>query len=540
MNKDSGNVKRIACRSWKGRRLVSKKLKHTKATPAHEQDAKRDENDVDANEAKPEGTGDPENGAANPEKPVTGSPESGEKALSLIIRQSDQKSGYAEVSIASDGISVLASFYPPSQNGDFLTYPLVAQKLEEAGIVSGIIHEAIQDAILKANSGRIPVKNIIIAQSIRPTPEIPEHFVIRKDFLDRKPEIDPNAARIDWHSISAFSIVQFKEPIARRILKVEGKSGTDIYGKELPFRVEKMQEFTAGINVITHETGLFAGKSGRLSIDSKGVVSVEDVLVLKKGVDFSTGNITFPGDVILHGKIADGFKIYSSGSFVSSEIVDVTEIVCKKDMIVQGGIEGRANGAIRVGGNLQARFIQNCRVAVRGDILVPGSIMQSTVYSMGMIKMGETGKLVGCECIVIGGVQAFEIGSPRGTRTRVRCGTDFTIQQELDIANEQLKVIAIKLQKAEDMYKEEPLDEIAKHIETLKAKRAEINARIPTFLPKIDRNETAFIEVRGNIYPGTDIEICHVPYAVTEVHKSVTFRLDKSRGMIVIEPYKKQ
>ena len=528
MNKDSGNVKLTRCRSLNGRRLVStnenEQATNDTPEPARERETSRPGDTPDK---------------ARPEESAQGQGESDDANQILCIRQNDQKSGYADVKIANDSTSATATFFPSMPGGDFLTYPLIAERLNAAGIVAGVLHDAIQDAILRTNSTHTPVKDVLIAQAERATPEIPEHFVIRQEFLDRKPEIDPNAARIDWHSISAFSIVQFKEPIARRILKVDGKPGIDIYGKEIPFHVTKLQDFTAGINVITHEKGLFAAKSGRLSIDSKGVVSVEDVLVLKKGVDFTTGNITFPGDVILHGKIADGFKIYASGSFVSSEIVDVTEIVCKKDMIVQGGIEGRVNGAVRVGGNLQARFIQNCRVAARGDIIVPGSIVQSTVYSMGMIKMGDTGKLVGCECIVIGGVQAFEIGSARGARTRVRCGTDFTVQQELDIANEQLKVIAIKLQKAEEMYKEEPLDDIKKHIESLKARRDEINARIPLFLPRIDRNDGAFIEVRGSIYPGTDLEICHVPYLVQKIHKSVVFRLDKSRGMIIIEPYKK-
>ena len=457
----------------------------------------------------------------------------------LYIRQGTQKDGYAEITIAEDGSEAIASFFPPNHGGEFLTYPNVAQKIEENGITHGVLHEAIQDAILKANSSHTPVKSVVIAQSVPPSPEIPEHFVIRKEFLERKPEIDPNAARIDWHSISAFSIVQAKEPIARRIPKVDGKTGIDIYGKTINYPIKKISVFTAGSNVIAHEKGLFAGKSGRLSIDGGGNITIEDVLVLKKGVDFTTGNITFPGDVILHGKIADGFKIYASGSLVSSEVVDVTEIVCKKDMIVQGGIEGRGKGAIRVGGNLQAKFIQNCRIAVRGDIIVPGSIVQSTVYSMGMIKMGETGKLVGCECIVIGGVKAFDIGSPRGAKTWVRCGTDFTVQQELDIANEQLKVIAMKLQSAEDTYREEPLPDIAEHIRTLKERRDEINARIPSFLPRIDRNDTAFIEVHGSVYPGTELEICHVPYTVTKIQKQVIFRLDKSRGSIVVEPYKK-
>jgi uncharacterized protein (DUF342 family) len=270
----------------------------------------------------------------------------------FYIRQGDSKDGYAEVTVAPDGTSVSASFYPPAPGGAFLTYPACAAKLDEQGIRVGLIHEMIQESILKAKSTHAPVKNVIIARATPPITEIPEHFVVRKDLIDRKPDIDPDAQRVDWHSISAFSIVKARDPIARRIAKVDGVSGQDVYGNEMSASVEKLPEFSAGTNVIEHETGLFAGKSGRLSIDPKGVISIEDVLVLKKGVDFTTGNVSFPGDIILQGKIADGFKVYSGGSIISSEVVDVTEIVCKKDMVVQAGIEGKKTGALRIGGTL--------------------------------------------------------------------------------------------------------------------------------------------------------------------------------------------
>jgi uncharacterized protein (DUF342 family) len=457
----------------------------------------------------------------------------------LYIRQGDQKDGYAEVTVSPQAMSAVASFYPPIPGGAFLTYQTVAAHLEDNGIRSGVLHDVIQETILKTNSTHQPVKNIVIAQGTPAKDEIPEHFVLRKDLLDRKPEIDPDAARVDWHSISSFTIVQLKEPIARRILKIDGADGINLRGEKLPSTVKRMDQFTAGDNVIEHPTGLFAGKSGRLSIDRKGVISVEEVLQLKTGVDFTTGNITFPGDVILHGKIADGFKIYAGGSIVSSEIVDVTEIVTKKDLIAPAGIEGRQKGAARVGGNLNAKYIQNCRVAARGDVIVPVSIMLSKVYSMGMIKMGETGKIVGSECMVIGGVQALDIGTPRGTKTLIRCGTDFTVQQELDIANEQLKLITLKLQQAQEMYKEEPLPDIEKFIEELKTRRAEIANRIPAYLASIDRNDQATVEVHGTVYPGVEIEICHVSYVVTQIQKQVKFRLDKVRGVIVAEPWKK-
>lgn len=457
----------------------------------------------------------------------------------LYIRQGDQKDGFAEVSIAPDKLTVTGTFHPPVSGGDFLTYPNVTAKLEENGIITGVLHDVIQETIFKANTTHDTISNVVIARGIPPVTEIPEHFVIRKDLIERKPEIDPDASRVDWHAVSAFSIVKAREPIARRIATVPGVSGQNVYGEQTPFEARKMPAFSAGTNVIDHEKGLFAGKSGRLSISSDGVITIEEVLLLKKGIDFTTGNIVFPGDVIIQGKIADGFKVYAGGSLVSSEVVDVTEIVCKKDMIVQAGIEGKGRGALRVGGALSAKYIQNCKVAVRGDITVSGSIVQSKVYSMGVIRMGENAKLVGCECIVIGGVIAFDIGAPRGSKTYIRCGTNFTVQQELDIANEQLKILSIKLQQAETAYKDDQNDKLSRAIETIKAKMTEINAKIPTYLPNIDTNDKAYIEVRGSIHPGTELEICHVPYTVTKLQKQVLFRLDKSKGIIISEPWKK-
>jgi len=458
----------------------------------------------------------------------------------LYIRQGESNDGYAEVVINADRTRAIAHFYPPIPGGAFLMAPVFKGKLAEAGITHGIDHEAVDEGIFKANSTHESVRDVIVAQAVEPVTEIPEHFMMRKEFIDRKPEIDPNAARIDWHDLSAFCIVDQKEPLARRVAAVTGKPGMDIYGTEIPFRVEKMTEFSAGENVVELEKGLFAGTSGRLSVSRDGDVSIENVLELKKGVDFTTGNITFPGDVVIRGKVADGFKIYAAGSIAAAEVLDVTEVVCKKDLIAQSGIEGRSRGALRVGGSIAARYIQNCKVAARGDISVTGSIVQSKVYTMGTVRMGETGKLVGCEVIAIGGVQALEIGSAHGAKTWVRCGTDFTVQQELDIANEQLKVLAVKIQRAEEVYEEEPLPDIAKHIEELKARKAEIIARIPAVLPRIDRNDAAFVEVFGTAFPGTEIEICHVTYTVTQPEKGLRYSLDKSKGAIVTTPLAKK
>lgn len=457
----------------------------------------------------------------------------------IILRLDDAKDGWAELTISADKMTVRATIHPPVSGGYFLNAQQIFAKLDELEINHGILFEIIQNAVLDANSKKKPVKNIIIAKGDPVVSEIPEHFVFRKDLVEKKMDLQ-DVNQVDWHEISAFTIVQFKEPLAKRIEIRYGQEGKNIYGENVPFHTEKIKMYSAGQNVIEHKTGLFAGKHGRLSLNDAGVASIEDVLVLQKGVDFKTGNINFPGDVILQGKIADGFKIFTGGSLVSSDVIDVTDIVCKKDLITQSGIEGGGKGSARVGGSVQTRYIQNCRLAARGDITVTGSIVQSKIYTMNSIVMADSSKLVGSECIAIGNVLAFDIGNLRGSRTHIRCGTDFTIQQELDIANEQLKILTLKLKQAEEVVQMEPLPDLLEFIEEAKAKKVEISNRISTFLPRIDTNDAAYIEVRGTIYPGSELEICHVAFSITKAMKQQVFRLDKTKGLIVAEPWKKK
>ena len=51
----------------------------------------------------------------------------------------------------------------------------------------------------------------------------------------------------------------------------------------------------------------------------------------------------------------------------------------------------------------------------------------------------------------------------------------------------------------------------------------------------LDKNEDAKIVVRGTVYPGVYIEICHVSYIVNHRMTGVCFKLDKAKGKVVVE-----
>ncbi|HOO52184.1 MAG TPA: hypothetical protein PLK94_12925, partial [Alphaproteobacteria bacterium] len=86
----------------------------------------------------------------------------------IYIRQGDQKDGFAEVSIAPNKLTVTGTFHPPVSGGDFLTYPNVVAKLEENGIITGVLHDVIQETLFKANTTHDTISNVVIARGIPP------------------------------------------------------------------------------------------------------------------------------------------------------------------------------------------------------------------------------------------------------------------------------------------------------------------------------------------------------------------------------------
>ncbi len=50
--------------------------------------------------------------------------------------------------------------------------------------------------------------------------------------------------------------------------------------------------------------------------------------------------------------------------------VDATDILCRKNLVVDKGIIGRKEAMVRVGGKITARFIENCHVESKSGIEV--------------------------------------------------------------------------------------------------------------------------------------------------------------------------
>ena len=419
-----------------------------------------------------------------------------------------------------------------------ITNEYIASLLDRSGIVYGIQHDEINKALTSCVNYREIVRDVLIASGDPPVDEVPEYLQINP-YLGLRNGTQENGQAVDHKARSAFVIVKKGQALAKQKHSRPGKNGTSVRGDTISFKTVKKEILTGGDNTRMEGRFLVSCINGQF-VHTRGVISVRDSLVIKGPVGYATGNIVFPGDVEIEGPVSDGFKIYSGGSVTIKQTFDVTDTVTKNDLNVAGGIIGRGRAVVKVGGSLKTKFIENCHVAVRKNIVVDSEIISSKVFTLENLDMGEKGKIVGGETHAVKGIRAGAIGKEVGKSARVHCGIDFVQEQEKEKKNGILKALAIKIRRLKEKIEDPSTDEINKArlkalLEKLTKEQRETQNKISQLLGGLNTYEDATIEVKGEIEPGVLIEICHAALFVTEPLKKVKIRLDRQTRQLIIE-----
>jgi hypothetical protein len=442
--------------------------------------------------------------------------------------------GNVEASISADGMTALATFFPPRGEGLPIDRDYVRQLLVRLGVSFGIMEEVIDEAVMKCNLDRHLLRDVVVAKGRAPVAEIPEHTELEPRFLRKGPLVSDNVMQVDFRELASYFIVHKDETIATIVPKRQGIAGSDVRGRETPYPRESPESWQAGRNVERRGDKLVAAVDGRLAIGA-GKLDVDEVMLIKGGVDFHTGHIVFPGDVVIEGVVHDGFKVHSGGSIVCKATMDAFDVNAKRDLICSQGIIGRRRGQVRVGGELKAKYIQNCKVACRGTVHISSALVNTRLYTLGMLDMGDKGVIMGGEVFATHGIRCGRLGNQAFQRTSLHAGTDFTVQQRLDQANEKMRLLSARSRQIEEAAAAHP-SPLADRARAETAKLGdELRREISDLLCRLDADENAMVDVKGDIFPGVVIEICRVSIVVEEPLHACKFRLDKTAGRIVIE-----
>lgn len=339
-------------------------------------------------------------------------------AVSLIevSVSDDKKQGFIKLGKQEEGSTVFTK--------EELLAALKAEKIE-----SGIIDSAIEKLAQR------PIFNIRIkvAEVTDPIDGIDGvvKLLVKKD-AEYKPEYSEDET-VDYKDLDYFQMVNKGQVLCEITKETLGIDGKDLYGQAIPAHKGRKPQVPAGKNtsLIEDESKLIADCDGIIKFIN--TIGIEEMMHIRSNIDFSTGNINFPGDVTIDGDVSSGFSVKAGGDLIIKGVVEDARIEAAGNVVIAKGIYGGSMGDVIVGKDLRCNYIENAILHVEGDITVDYIIDGKITCNGNIYLSGSKELIVGGEIQVLGELVARDIGNEREYPTIIRIlGKKNIDQDEID------------------------------------------------------------------------------------------------------------
>lgn len=217
---------------------------------------------------------------------------------------------------------------------------------------------------------------------------------------------------------SAFVIVEAGRRLGRLHPPTRGEAGEDVRGQVIVARSGNPAAFIPGDNVQVDGDGVVSATRGGAVRWNGPMLRVVGVLEIPGNVDFSTGNVDFPGDVVVGEGVRDRFSVTAGGSLDVHGLVEAASVRVGENCRLRTGMAGREKGVLDVGGALEANYLDQVRVRVGGDLRLGREMTSCRAEIRGDLD-AEDGVIAGGEIVVGGNVVVGRLGMSSASRTEV-------------------------------------------------------------------------------------------------------------------------
>lgn len=332
--------------------------------------------------------------------------------------------------------------------------------------------------------------------------------------VNPKPQFVPDetSVRVDFKSSVRYALVQSGELICKLIPPTYGTSGKDVTGREIVAR-RGMPEFIKAGEGIYEENALFyAAKGGRPSVENK-MVKVLDVLEVKGSVSLGTGNINYPGPVVIEGDVPDGFEVRSESEITVMGTVGDALLISGKKITVAGGVLGKDKAKLVSSGSIEVKFANHAELIAKGDILVTKDLLHCHAKTLAKILL--KGRIIGGVASARDGIEAAEGGSENGVVTLLRVNFNYeteNLQESLEELFQRTNKISASVQSFLHT-KSIPIDKLSQAKDLLQllklseSKAFKLNQQIKLQLKADQEQESAArIKILSKLHPGVRTE----------------------------------
>ncbi|MGI6586826.1 MAG: DUF342 domain-containing protein [Lutisporaceae bacterium] len=436
----------------------------------------------------------------------------------------------------------------------FVTKPIGGKEITKEAIMealkqNNVVFNIKDYEIEKAVEQKIYDREILVAEGIEPQPGKDAELVYHFDTSTEKSVSIDKDGRIDYRELSLIKNVKAGDKLVTLIPHTEGIPGKNTAGEPVSGKDGKKLALPRGKNVIVSEDGLeaTAAVDGEVKIID-GKVNVFSVYEVKHNVDNSTGNIRFNGKVVVMGNVLTGFLIEAEGDVEVYGVVEGAQIKSKGNIILHRGIQGMNRGELYCEGDLIAKFIENSKIDVRGNIQSDAIMHSQVTCGKKLEAAGRKGLLVGGTFKVGEEINAKVIGSPMATVTELEVGISPTMRKKYDEIKNELKQINNNLDKTAKAV--ELLTKMSRNMELPADKKELLSKSVQLKLQLQKRQEQIMkeqnelegyfeelskgkIKVYDVIYPGSRIIIGSSTMHIKDSMKFVSFcRIDAEIKML--------
>lgn len=385
-----------------------------------------------------------------------------------------------------------------------------------------VVYGINQNTIDKIVSGKCKGKRIPIAigepmiQTVQPKVEW---------FIDLskvgKPKILENG-RVDLRELQKDYNVAKGTKLVRCVPGVFGKAGMTVFGTVLQPQELKEVKISPGKGTSLDPDdpyGIIADIDGAVIFDGY-TIEVHNNKVIESDIDYSTGNVSFNGDIKIKGTVRAGFSVYARGDICILGDVEDADIKGEGSVIIEGGAMGAGNGTVVAGGAIVVHHASKFSLSAQKDIIIKEDALHCNISSFGNVK---------AKSIIGGNVCAFTItaetaGSPVETRTvlditrKAQLNKEkYTLLKEFGELTKEKTILYNKLyllvkEKMDDngLLSETDMEELnftKKMIREITESIAKIQLKIEE-INKIESEKKLVGEIRiGHIYPNVVIKV---------------------------------
>lgn len=318
-----------------------------------------------------------------------------------------------------DRMAALLFVFPPYRGGDDITEEEIYKGLSVKGIRFGTKDSLISDIVKYSRYFQL----FLIAEGIPLTPskdgKIIHHFKMNNGLEIAKDE----RGSADFRNLNTFQTIVAGTLICDIIPLDKGTVGHNIYGVPLSPKLPKNPPIPQGTNTYLSkdQTQLLATCDGHL-IYRGNSYHVEPVLQIGENVDFSVGNIDFPGDVIVNGDVLSGFEIKAQGNILIRGMAESAFLYAEGNITILKGMNGNETGTIHAKGSVKSSFLEHCTIHSCGPIYSNTIICCEIHCEDSVYAQGVHGAIIGGNITALNSVEARMIGSRSLRKTTIILG----------------------------------------------------------------------------------------------------------------------